>query len=102
MATISKTFKVTVVAGEYVLTADVGKEFCNLLTALNKVTSTDVVETKFRITFNLTEWIEVTKTGTTFTILTSDLLTENLTQARVNAMLSNCRSVPGQSNCGCS
>lgn len=101
MATISKTFKVTVVAGEYFLTSEVGKEFCNLLTNLNKVTATDVVETKFRITFNLTEWLEVTKTGTTFTILGSNGETENLTQAQVNTMLSSCRSVPSQSNCGC-
>jgi len=101
MATLDKVLVIKVLTTSYLLPSGAGKEFCNILTAINKVTSSEVVEVRFRVTFNLTQWIEIVKTGATFTITASGGETESLTQSQINLFISYCRSTPEQLNCGC-
>lgn len=100
MATIDKTFSLTIGETIYTMTHEVGMIFCQQLTCINKAISNELDSVSFRIEYNTTTWIEVTKTGNVFTVNASGGETETLQQTAINKLLSCCRSAPTH-NCNC-
>ena len=100
MATLVKSYIVTVSGNEYILSQELFNTFCLYGNQLVNNYSSEMNELNFRLTFNDTEWIELTRNGDNFTVAANGRgeSEESLTLAEFNAFISICRT---SKNCKC-
>lgn len=100
MATLTKNYIVTVQGEPYTLTPELFKTFCLFANQLVNNYTDDMVELRFRLVFNGTDWIEITRSGDEFSVVASGRgeYEETLTLAEFNTFVSLCRT---SKNCKC-
>lgn len=99
MATLVKSYIVTVSGNEYILSQELFNTFCLYGNQLVNNYSNEMDELTFRISFG-EAWIELTRNGDNFTVAANGRgeSEESLTLAEFNAFISICRT---SKNCKC-
>ena len=100
MATVIKTYTVTINTTQYILNESLYKLFCALTKTLVNDYTSDMDEVLFIISFNSTlDWIRVARDGDTFTVVGTGGNTEIMTLAQFNSFTSLCRTTSKGCNC---